>query len=396
MSDSVLTLNAGSSSIKFSLVEIGGGAAAMQATGEVEGLGGGSYAGIKAKRANGERLLDRALTAAEAASHQAALVVILGFVTEHFPQARIAAVGHRVVHGGPDYDRPVLIDDAVLAKLASFAPLAPLHQPHNLAGIRAARAAFPEAPQVACFDTAFHRGHTFENDAYALPRAFYDEGLRRYGFHGLSYDYVSRKFATMAPEAAAGRVVVAHLGNGASMCAIRGGKSVATTMGFSTLDGVPMGTRPGQLDPGLLLYLLDSRGYDSKKLSDLLYKQSGLKGLSTLSNDMRDLEASADPRAADAIKYFVHRIRYDIAGLASTLGGLDALVFTGGIGEHSARVRGEVMKGLAFLGIVADETRNAAHASKISADDSRAPAFIVPTNEELRIAELTAAFLPRD
>ena len=368
----------------------------MQATGEVEGLGGGSYAGIKAKRANGERLLDRALTAAEAASHQAALVVILGFVTEHFPQARIAAVGHRVVHGGPDYDRPVLIDDAVLAKLASFAPLAPLHQPHNLAGIRAARAAFPEAPQVACFDTAFHRGHTFENDAYALPRAFYDEGLRRYGFHGLSYDYVSRKFATMAPEAAAGRVVVAHLGNGASMCAIRGGKSVATTMGFSTLDGVPMGTRPGQLDPGLLLYLLDSRGYDSKKLSDLLYKQSGLKGLSTLSNDMRDLEASADPRAADAIKYFVHRIRYDIAGLASTLGGLDALVFTGGIGEHSARVRGEVMKGLAFLGIVADETRNAAHASKISADDSRAPAFIVPTNEELRIAELTAAFLPRD
>jgi len=266
---------------------------------------------------------------------------------------------------------------------------APLHQPHNVAGIRAARAAFPQAPQVACFDTAFHHGHAFENDAYGLPRSLYDQGVRRYGFHGLSYDYVSRRFATLEPELAKGRVIAAHLGNGASLCAMRSGRSVASTMGFSTLDGVPMGTRPGQLDPGVILYLIEAKGYDCKALTDLLYKQSGLKGLSGVSNDMRDLEASNDPRAAQAISYFAHRVRYEIGGLAATLGGLDALVFCGGVGEHSTRARASVMDGLAWLGVVSDAGRNAASAPRISADGSRVGVFIVPTNEELRIAELT-------
>ena len=372
MSDHVLTLNAGSSSIKFSLFDAGGKELAMRAVGEVEGLGGGSFARIRVKSAAGEKLLERALEPAEAKSHKAALVVILAFINQTFPEARVAAVGHRVVHGGPDHDKAALIDDKALAGLAALEPLAPLHQPHNLAGIYAARAAFPDAPQVACFDTAFHRGHTFENDAYGLPSALYDEGVRRYGFHGISFDYVARRFAAIAPQAAAGRVVVAHLGNGASLCAIRAGKSVATTMGFSTLDGVSMGTRPGQLDPGVLLYLIERRGYDAKRLTDLLYKQSGFKGMSGISNDMRDLEASSDPRAARAISYFTHRVRYEIAGLASTLGGLDALVFTAGIGEHSLRVRSEVMNGLSFLGIIGDEARNGQNATCISADNPRA------------------------
>ena len=391
MADEILTLNAGSSSVKFSLVEARGAELAMHAVGEVDGLG-GARARFKARSVTGVELIDRALAGDEARDHEGALRCLLGFLNGAFPQARIEAVGHRVVHGGPDFDRPALIDDCVLEKLAALESWAPLHQPHNVAGIRAARAAFPEAPQVACFDTAFHHGHTFENDAYGLPRALYDEGLRRYGFHGLSYDYVSRRLAALEPEVAKGRVIVAHLGNGASLCAMREGRSVASTMGFSTLDGLPMGTRPGQIDPGVLLYLMNAKGYDAKALSDLLYKDSGLKGLSGLSNDMRDLEASADPRAAQAISYFAHRVRYEIGGLTSLLGGLDALVFCGGIGEHSAPARALVMQGLAWLGVVGDARRNAANAHRISADGARPPVFVVPTNEELRIAELTHAF----
>lgn len=391
MADEILTLNAGSSSVKFSLVEARGAELAMHAVGEVDGLG-GARARLKARSVTGVELIDRALAGDEARDHEGALRCLLGFLNGAFPQARIEAVGHRVVHGGPDFDRPALIDDCVLEKLAALESWAPLHQPHNVAGIRAARAAFPEAPQVACFDTAFHHGHTFENDAYGLPRALYDEGLRRYGFHGLSYDYVSRRLAALEPEVAKGRVIVAHLGNGASLCAMREGRSVASTMGFSTLDGLPMGTRPGQIDPGVLLYLMNAKGYDAKALSDLLYKDSGLKGLSGLSNDMRDLEASADPRAAQAISYFAHRVRYEIGGLTSLLGGLDALVFCGGIGEHSAPARALVMQGLAWLGVVGDAGRNAANAHRISADGARPPVFVVPTNEELRIAELTHAF----
>lgn len=390
MNDHILTLNAGSSSIKFSLVEIVGAGLTMRATGEIDGLG-GARARLKAKDAVGRTLADSGIGEHEARDYEAALARLLGFLEEAFPEARIAAVGHRVVHGGARYDHSIVVDDAALVELAALEPLAPLHQPHNVAGIRAARAAFPEAPQIACFDTAFHRGHAFENDVYALPYALYDEGLRRYGFHGLSYDFVSRRFAALEPELAKGGVIIAHLGNGASICALRDGKSVASTMGFSTIDGLPMGTRSGQLDPGVLLYLIEARGYDANALSDLLYKQSGLKGLSGLSNDMRELEASADPRATQAIAYFAHRIRYEIGGLAACLGGFGALIFTAGIGEHSSRLRALVMEGLGWLGVAGDAERNAAHAPRISADGSRIPVFIVPTNEELRIAEITEA-----
>ena len=385
MSDFVLTLNAGSSSIKFSLAQAEAGGAVIRAAGEVEGLGG------QRLKFSGRAPLP--LSAGQARDHEAALHVCLELIEREFPGARIRAIGHRVVHGGPRFDRPVAIDDAILAELARLAPWAPLHQPHNVAGIRAARAAFPEAPQIACFDTAFHRGHDFVNDAYGLPRALYDAGVRRYGFHGLSYEYIAARLAEIAPDIAAGRVIVAHLGNGASLCAMRGGRSVASTMGFSTLDGLAMGTRPGQLDPGVILYLLQSQGHDANSLTELLYKQSGLKGISTISNDMRELEASSDPRAAEAIAYFAHRVRYEIGGLTATLGGLDALAFSGGIGEHSSTLRAAVVEGLGWLGLRLDEAANAAHGSRIDAAGSAIPVFVVPTNEELRIAQHALAFV---
>ncbi len=387
MKPHVLTLNAGSSSIKFSLVELGE-TLVTRAVGEVEGLG-----GRPRLRARGDETgtAERDLDPEEARDPDGALAAILGYLRATCANASVAAIGHRVVHGGSDFDQPILIDDQVLAALAKLEPWAPLHQPHNVAGIRAARAAFPEAPQIACFDTAFHRGHKFVDDAFALPRHFFAEGIRRYGFHGISYDFVSRRLFEIAPEVAFGRVVIAHLGNGASMCALRGGKSVASTMGFSTLDGLAMGTRPGQIDPGVLLYLMQARGMDAPALSDLLYNQSGLKGLSGLSNDMRELEASDDSRAHEAIAYFVHRIRRELGSLAAALGGLDALVFCGGIGENSARVRAGVMREMDWLGIEADAARNAAHAGCISSDASRVRAYVIATNEELRIAEMTAA-----
>lgn len=389
MSSDVLTLNAGSSSIKFSLVEAGDSALVTRAVGEIEGLGGKPR--LLIRRATETKPSASELAPSDARDHEAALTTILRVLRRDFPEARAVAIGHRVVHGGPNFDRPVLIDDEVLAALVALEPWAPLHQPHNVAGVRAARAAFPEAPQVACFDTAFHHGHDFTCDAYGLPRALYDAGVRRYGFHGLSYEYVSRRLREIAPDAAAGRVVIAHLGNGASMCGLRGGKSVASTMGFSTLDGLPMGTRPGQLDPGVLLYLMRSRGLDAEALTELLYKQSGLKGLSELSNDMRELEASRSGPAREAIAYFVHRIRYELGGLAATLGGLDAFVFTGGIGENSATIRRAVIEGMTWLGIESDEARNLAGATEISAPGSPVRVFVVPTNEELRIAEHAAA-----
>lgn len=380
MTRHVLTLNAGSSSIKFSLFAAGGGDLDLITVGEVEGLGG-------QPRLRRKGAPDRDLAPAEARDHEAALGTILAELGRTFPAAEIGAVGHRVVHGGPDFGAPVLVDEDILARLAALESWAPLHQPHNVAGLRAARAAFPKAPQIACFDTGFHHGHDFVNDAYGLPRALYESGVRRYGFHGLSYEYVARRFAEIAPQAAAGRVVVAHLGNGASVCALRAGRSVASTMGFSTLDGLPMGTRPGQLDPGVILYLLEARGLDSAALVDLLYKQSGLKGLSGLSNDMRALEASSRPEAAQAIDYFVHRLVAEIAALASTLDGLDALVFTGGIGEHSSRVRGAAMARLRWLGVEANPAANDAQALRISADTSRIGVYVLATNEERMIAE---------
>jgi acetate kinase len=302
----------------------------------------------------------------------------------------VGAVGHRIVHGGPRLAAPIRIDEAIYAELAALAPLAPLHQPHNLAGVRAARTLFPDAIQVGCFDTAFHRGHVFVNDAYALPRALFDEGVRRYGFHGISYEYVSARLSEIAPDVARGRVLIAHLGNGASMCALHEGRSVATTMGFSTIDGLPMGTRPGQLDPGVALYLMSEKGYDLPRLEDLFYHRSGLFGLSGVSNDWREIEAAGTPAAEDAMAYFAHRIRYEVGGLTATLGGLDALVFTGGIGEHAATLRARVIEGLGWLGITLDAAANRAHATVISGPQSRVRAYVVPTDEERRIAEQTA------
>jgi acetate kinase len=382
----LLTLNAGSSSIKFSLFGVSERLEAL-ARGAIDALGGRArlvFAPV------GRAPLDRALTEAEGRDHEAAMAVVLAAIGEHFPDAEVGAVGHRIVHGGPRLAAPAQIDAALYAELAALAPLAPLHQPHNLSGVRAAQALFPNAIQVGCFDTAFHHGHAFVDDAYGLPRAMFDEGIRRYGFHGLSYEYVSARLAEIAPEVAKGRVLIAHLGNGASICALREGRSVATTMGFSTLDGLPMGTRPGQLDPGVVLYLMSEKGYDLNALNALFYRRSGLAGLSGISNDWRELEAAGTLAAEDAMAYFAHRVRFEIGGLAAILGGLDALVFTGGIGEHAAGLRARVVGGLGWLGLELDEAANRAHGTLVTGPASRVRAYVVPTDEERRIAEQTA------
>jgi acetate kinase len=306
------------------------------------------------------------------------------------------AVGHRVVHGGPDYDGPVLVDAKVLAELERYVSLAPLHQPNNLAPIRALRARRPDLPQVACFDTAFHRGHDALADHYAIPQRLYAEGLRRYGFHGLSYEYVAERLRQVAPTVADGRVIVAHLGSGASMCALNGGRSIDSTMGFTALDGLPMGTRPGQLDPGVVLYLIGEKGMTAGEVQDLLYRECGLKGLSGISNDVRDLQDSTDPRAAFAIEYFVTRVGLYAGMLAAALGGIDAFVFTAGIGENSATMRARIADKLSWLGAALDPERNAVGQLLISRRDSRVALYAIPTDEELMIARHTLSVLPRD
>jgi acetate kinase len=303
------------------------------------------------------------------------------------------AVGHRVVHGGPDYAQPVLIDPAVVTRLERHVSLAPLHQPHNLAPIKTLANNFPTLPQVACFDTGFHRNHDALADHYAIPHQLHAEGVRRYGFHGLSYEYIAKRLPQVAPDIAGGRVIVAHLGSGASMCAIKAGKSVESTMGFTALDGLTMGTRPGQLDPGVVLYLLAEKGMSAPMVQDFLYRECGLKGLSGVSNDMRELETSADPRAAFAIDYFVYRIGLNAGMLAAALGGIDAFVFTAGIGENAVSIRARIAEKLAWLGVIIDPAENGKHAGKISRSDSRIPVYVVPTDEELMIAQHTLALL---
>jgi acetate kinase len=303
------------------------------------------------------------------------------------------AVGHRVVHGGPDYDKPVLIDHRVVASLERFVSLAPLHQPHNLAPIRSILAGFPTLPQVACFDTAFHRTHSALADHYAIPHELHAEGVRRYGFHGLSYEYIASALQRIAPDIAKGRVIVAHLGSGASMCALNGGRSVESTMGFTALDGLPMGTRPGQLDPGVVLYLISEKGMPASNVQNFLYRDCGLKGLSGVSNDMRELETSRDPKAKLAVDYFVYRIGLNAGMLAAALQGLDAFVFTAGIGENSASIRARVMDQLKWLGVTLDPAENARHGRLISRSDSRIPVYVVPTDEELMIAQHTLSLL---
>lgn len=387
MTDHILTINAGSSSLKFALFTAGG--LACRAIGQIEGLGidprftvkDGAGEGIATSPLIGDRFVK---------THADALRIIIHFVGEQFPQAVMAAVGHRVVHGGLHYTTPIIVGDDDLAALSNLNALAPLHQPHNLAGIKAAQGIFPGAPQIACFDTAFHRAHPFVADAFALPRALYDEGVRRYGFHGLSYEYVTGKLREIAPQQAKGRVILCHLGSGASICALRDGRSLASTMGFSPLDGLPMGTRSGQLDPGVLLYLMDQKGMDARTISDLLYRQSGLKGLSGISSDLRVLEASENPHARQAIDYFVYRARHEIGGLTMALGGLDAIVFCGGIGENSRAVRAQILKAMQWIGVELDDDRNKANQQVISSNRSKVKVFVIPTNEELMIARHTA------
>jgi len=383
MGDHVVTLNAGSSSVKFALFAIEREWPRLVAAGQAEGLGATPH--FHARVIGGDNYEnDENLT-----SHEAGVRHILGWIEAMFPDIVVGAIGHRVVHGGLNYCAPAIVDRAILADLWTLAPLAPLHQPHNLAGVEAAHAAFPSVPQVVCFDTAFHRGHAFVNDAYALPREYYERGVRRFGFHGLSYEYIARRMQEIDPVIACGRVVVAHLGAGASLCAMKNGRSVASTMGFSALDGLPMGTRCGQIDPGLLLYLLEHDKMTVADLEHLLYEQSGLKGLSGVSSDMLALEASDAPRAREAIDYFAHRIRMEIGALASTLQGLDALVFTGGIGEHSARVRAAVLGEMRWLGLTVDSKANARGAQRISDPAAATPVFALATDEEAMIAHHT-------
>ena len=303
------------------------------------------------------------------------------------------AVGHRVVHGGPEFDQPVLVTEEVLHRLERYVPLAPLHQPHNLAPIRSIMVNRPGLPQVACFDTAFHRKHPAVADYYAIPDHFHAEGVRRYGFHGLSYEYVAGHLQEVAPDIAAKKVIVAHLGSGASMCAISGGRSVESTMGFTALDGLPMGTRTGQIDPGVVLYFIEQKGMSAHEVLHLLYHDCGLKGLSGISNDMRELEASGDPRASFAIDYFVYRIALFAGTLAAALGGLDAFVFTAGIGENSASLRARIAAKLSWLGLKLDEAANTGRKQLISASDSAVAVYVIPTDEELMIARHTLALV---
>lgn len=378
-----LTLNAGSSSLKFSLFDISGEPAQM-AIGLVENIG--RQPRLKADLGDQLPRVERELPPAEAANHTSALETVLALLRSTFPSAKASVVGHRVVHGGPHYAAPMVVTQQVMAELKRLSPFAPIHQPHNIAGIEAAQAAFPEALQVACFDTAFHRNHPKANDVFALPREYYDKGIRRYGFHGLSYEYVSGELKRTAPLIHAGRVVVAHLGNGASMCGIHGGRSVASTMGFTALDGLPMGTRCGQVDPGVIFYMVQQEGRSIDEVRDIFYTKSGLLGLSGISNDMRVLESAGVPEANEAIDYFVFRIRRELGGLAAALGGLDALVFCGGIGENSRKIRRRICDGLDWIGLEMDHDRNDTNARVISTDFSRARIMVVPTNEEIVIA----------
>ena len=388
--DTILVVNAGSSSVKFQVFAVeSDGSLRRQIKGQMDGIG--TRPKLRASGATGDTMAERTYPVETVADVPAAMAVAGAWLREL--EIDPVAVGHRVVHGGPDHAHPVLVDPAIVARLERYVPLAPLHQPHNLAPIKTLAKNFPTLPQVACFDTAFHRNHDALADYYAIPHQLHAEGVRRYGFHGLSYEYIAERLPQVAPDIAGGRVIVAHLGSGASMCAIKSGRSVESTMGFTALDGLAMGTRPGQLDPGVVLYLMAEKGMSAAKVQAFLYRECGLKGLSGISNDMRELDASADPRAAFAIDYFVYRIGLNAGMLAAALQGLDAFVFTAGIGENSVSIRSRVAERLAWLGVTLDPAENSKHAGKISRPDSRIPVYVVPTDEELKIAQHTLALL---
>jgi acetate kinase len=389
--DAILVINAGSSSVKFQAFGVDRDAnLARLVKGQMDSIG--VRPRLRAESNDKTVLVNKHYTRDKVPDVAAAIAEAGSWLRQN-QQFNLIAIGHRVVHGGPDFDRPVLVDRAVLAILERYVGLAPLHQPNNLAPIRSLLARSPDLPQVACFDTAFHRSHSAVADHFAIPEQFYRDGIRRYGFHGLSYEYVADQLRQLAPEVAAKRVIVAHLGSGASLCALLNSRSVESTMAFTALDGLPMGTRPGQIDPGVVLHLICEKNMTPTEVEDLFYRRSGLKGLSGISNDMRELLDSKDPRAAFAIDYFVYRVALHTGMLAAALGGLDAFVFTAGIGENSAEMRARISHKLGWLGAVFDPAANAAGRSLISDQGSLVKLFVIPTDEELMIARHTLALL---
>jgi len=395
MGDAILVLNAGSSSIKFSLFADERAGLALVAGGQMAAIH--TSPQFVARDASGAKVAEKRWPAQTQLGHEAALAHIVEWLkATHGERYRLAAVGHRVVHGGAEHAAPVRVDAAMVAKLERLIPLAPLHQPHNLAPIRALLERSPALPQVACFDTAMHRSNPALAQMFALPAELTEAGVRRYGFHGLSYEYIASVLPQFDARAAQGRAVVLHLGNGASMCALQSGRSVASTMGFTAVDGLPMGTRSGALDPGVILYLMDERGMDARAVEKLLYQQSGLLGVSGVSSDMRELLESDAPGAKLAVELFVYRIGRELGSLAGALGGLDAIVFTAGIGERAVPIRERICRQAAWLGVELDPQANAGHGPRISTASSRVPAWVIPTNEELMIARHTGALLSKD
>jgi acetate kinase len=391
MNDYAVVLNAGSSSLKFCVyVRPEGDAWRLEARGQIEGIG--TSPRFSAKDGAGQKLDEQKLDKS-VSDGRAALDALAAWLRSTYGGSRVLGVGHRVVHGGATFGAPTIVTAAVMEELRTLVPLAPLHQPYNLAAIDAVSARLPGVPQVACFDTSFHRGQPAVASVVPLPRDVTRAGVQRYGFHGLSYEYIASVLPTVAPEIAGGRVIVAHLGSGASVCALKNGKSIDSSLGFTALDGLCMGTRPGALDPGVVLYLFQNLGLSTKEVETILYKKSGLLGISGISNDMRDLLGSSEPAARLAVDYFVYRAAKEIGALAAVLAGIDGLVFTAGIGENSPEIRSRICEASAWLGVVLDKDANAKKGPRISTKSSAVSAWVIPTNEELMIARHTGQLL---
>ena len=391
MANVIAVLNAGSSSLKFSIFAESGSEFELIVRGQAEGLS--TAPRFVAKDAAGKVLGEKSWGDGNKLGHNGALEHLVAFLRAEFADHPLVGIGHRVVHGGSEFTQPVRVDSVILSALEKYIPLAPLHQPHNLAPIRTLLERSPQLPQVACFDTSFHSGAPPVSQAFALPKAVTERGVRRYGFHGLSYEYIADVLPRFDERAARGKTVILHLGNGSSMCAIAGGRSIASTMGFTAADGLPMGTRCGSLDPGVMLYLMDELEMDARAIENLIYQQSGLLGMSGISSDMRTLEASQAPEAKGAVDVFIYRIGRELGSLAAALGGLDAIVFTAGIGENSRALRERVCGVAAWLGVEFDTGANARNGPRISAVGSRTSAWVIPTNEELMIARHTRRLL---
>ncbi len=389
MNDYALVLNAGSSSLKFCVFERPKRAEwRLGARGQIEGIGSSPHLSIK--NAKGQSLADDDVSVQD--GHQA-VETLAAWLRSNYGGSRVLGIGHRVVHGGARFTGPTIVNAEVLDQLRKLVPLAPLHQPYNLLAIEAAFERLPNVPQVACFDTSFHRGQPAVAELVPLPRELREQGLQRYGFHGLSYEYIASVLPQTAPKIANGRVIVAHLGSGASLCALKDGKSVDSTLGFTALDGLCMGTRPGALDPGVVLHLFQGLNLSAKEVETLLYKKSGLLGISGISNDMRDLLGRSEPDARLAVDYFVYRVAKEIGALTAVLGGLDGLVFTAGIGENSPEIRQRICDACAWLGVELNESANRKRGPEISTSQSRISVWVIPTNEELMIARHTGSLL---